>query len=568
MTLGGNAFTKHKMRALAALVVAGVMMAPALGRPASAAVPSPLPPDLVQELPDDLEVRAGATQGQWLLRFGSTVVNRGRGPLSIAGARTRRSTMAATQVVASGDGVPLLFRGVGTFRFRGRGGHAHWHFLDFDRFELVRAKDGRRVRPGRKTGFCVGDELDRRRGDVAEAPTPVAGNVCGFGEPGRAELLETMSVGFAQRYEPGLAGQHVDLTGLPAGRYRLRHVANPDRDLLESDYSNNVAAVTFELRWPRDPKGRPAIGIRGRSRGTSLRQGAYRSAGAYLDYAARPKPLNWPSAGRSERFVDPQRGIRVVTRGLGIDTYSAVEDAVYGLWHFSQWTRSRDPRFLREARRAAGWLSRKQGRDGTFRYNFEYSLGGDPPLVLRPGWYGAISQGLAASLWSRLYRVDHRRDYIRRARLSLRPFTKPAGRGGTASTFLDTDLPWFEGYATLPSKVHTLGHFLPALVGLYDMSDMSPTARSLFERSIRTLPRALPYFDTGARTTPWLAHLTAPVRPVETTAGTFQEQFVAELHALDSVRPNASLRAYRDRWERQLRVICRDPAELCQLPHR
>ena len=48
---------------------------------------------------------------------------------------------------------------------------------------------------------------------------------------------------------PRLEGQSIDITGLPAGRYVLRHRVNVDRALRESDYGDNSAEVPFELTW-------------------------------------------------------------------------------------------------------------------------------------------------------------------------------------------------------------------------------------------------------------------------------------------------------------------------------
>jgi len=55
--------------------------------------------------------------------------------------------------------------------------------------------------------------------------------------------------GYGDDYVPRLEGQSIDITGLPAGRYALRHRVNVDRALRESDYGDNSAEVLFQLTW-------------------------------------------------------------------------------------------------------------------------------------------------------------------------------------------------------------------------------------------------------------------------------------------------------------------------------
>lgn len=53
--------------------------------------------------------------------------------------------------------------------------------------------------------------------------------------------------GWIDRYSHSLPGQEVDVSSLAAGTYRLLVTVNPSNWFLESDYSNNLASVAFEL---------------------------------------------------------------------------------------------------------------------------------------------------------------------------------------------------------------------------------------------------------------------------------------------------------------------------------
>jgi hypothetical protein len=298
----------------------------------------------------------------------------------------------------------------------------------------------------------------------------------------------------------------------------------------------------------------------------------YDRAGPYLDYASRPHTIHWPSLSGATRQIDSQ-GI-LLTETTGEQTRSAVEDAVYGLVEWSKYERGGPRKYLARAKRATVWLAQKQDQAGLFHYDYEYDLGGPQrPLVLHRGWYGALAQGVTASLGSRLYRLTGKRFYLRLARRAIEPFSRMINQDGVQSRFLGTDNVFFEGYGTLPVAVHTLDHFMYSLVGLYDMADLSPVARGLFRRGLRTLSVALPYYDVVGpdgrpRSAPWLAQLTDPPRPAYTLQGFLQEQEVAILRALSSLRPKLKiLRTYERRYLRQLSWICLSPAELCQFAH-
>ena len=237
----------QKIALVAALAVLGAASASA--RPAA-----PLP-DLDQVLPRKLRVHERA--GHFTLGFASAVDNVGRAAVVIEGRRTPgQRTMRIRQLV---DG---RWRDVaGVLRYVISPDHAHWHLLDFERYEL-RRPDGGLVRPAAKTGFCLTDSFDAGPATLPGEPVHARWlNECGRRRPDLLRMREGISIGFRDVYEPFLEGQSVDLTRLPAGRYVLVHRANPTRALAESDYANNAASVLLEGRWPNGFARRPGVRI-------------------------------------------------------------------------------------------------------------------------------------------------------------------------------------------------------------------------------------------------------------------------------------------------------------------
>ena len=117
--------------------------------------------------------------------------------------------------------------------------HSHWHLLGFMRYEL-RTADGVRVVRDRKTGFCLGDRYRAALALPGRAPDPRYSERCGKGAPRLKSIREGISVGWGDNYSAHLEGQELEVTSLAPGRYVLVHRVNADRDLRESDYTDNV----------------------------------------------------------------------------------------------------------------------------------------------------------------------------------------------------------------------------------------------------------------------------------------------------------------------------------------
>ena len=263
-----------------------------IGRASSAAGAPARLPDLVQQMPRDLEITRAGTgpKAPYVLGFRSAVSNIGDGALVIEGHRRgpEIGTMIADQVVDR-DGAPKsVIPDVGRLRYVVSPDHRHWHLLGFDRYELRRA--GRRVAEIRdqKTGFCLGDRYVETGHTLqsAAAPAPVFTSRCGLGEPQLLGVSEGISVGYGDDYAANLEGQYLRLTGLAAGRYVLVHRVNADRRLHETDYGNDAASLLLELRWRN---GQPLVRILRQCPGT--------------DRCDRPPAAKPASAGPSVRTV-------------------------------------------------------------------------------------------------------------------------------------------------------------------------------------------------------------------------------------------------------------------------
>jgi hypothetical protein len=199
------------------------------------------------------------------LAFVSLASNLGEGPLVVQGRRASAvdPELTADQVLRRANGQQVMRPEVGVLAYVEDPTHEHWHLLPFMSYELRRASDFRLVVPDEKTGFCLGDRVDAkpRRRLPGEPAAPVFNTDCSAGDRSILAIEEGISVGWGDVYQAWRDGQHLDVTGLQAGRYVLVHRVNATRRLRESTYRNNASSVLLVLSWPEGATGSPAVRV-------------------------------------------------------------------------------------------------------------------------------------------------------------------------------------------------------------------------------------------------------------------------------------------------------------------
>jgi hypothetical protein len=217
---------------------------PAAGVAGADPAGAPHLPDLQTLVPTDLQVQVtGSTK---LLRLTNTVANLGAGRLEIrpqnsAGSKT---TVAFQRVFTHDDAKKWSLayeKEIGTFVFHPA--HNHWHLGGFARYDLLN-RNGKVVRSSRKVSFCLVDST------AVPSSLPHAADSRRYTTCSKNEV-QGISVGWGDIYSWSLAGQSINITGLPNGRYRLRSTADPFRRIQETDDTNNASVIRFKLRGRR-----------------------------------------------------------------------------------------------------------------------------------------------------------------------------------------------------------------------------------------------------------------------------------------------------------------------------
>jgi len=220
-----------------------------------------------------------------------------------------------------------------------------------------------------------------------------------------------------------------------------------------------------------------------------------------------------------------------------------VTTAQYGLANWTLWVLHHERDRLRRARRAADWLVATQRKTGQWLYRFAYRSPGTT-MELPVPWASALAQGQAISLLRRLYFHTHRRQYLRAARRALAPLGRSVARGGL--------LRWrrgeivFEEYPTERRSLPLNGH-LQTLIGLYDLSDLSPTARRWFRRGVRSAAGILPDYDAGGGRSLYSLVNLSGFPPFLADDG-YHSEHVEELRLLNRLSPHRAFRRYIARW--------------------
>lgn len=203
-------------------------------------------PDLGMAQIGDIKVDK-TPDGRRLLRFTAVIVNVGRGPFELHLRRASTSDpMAVSQRIYTSTGWREVASSAGTTF--GGDGHNHWHIVNLENSELVRLDNGSKAGTGVKLGFCFLDNVKYRL-TLPGAPTsPRYGGCLTAGTQTWLDVTMGLSVGWGDEYRWSLPDQYVDITGLAAGRYRLRVTADTQNLFVESDDTNNTTWVDLQIK--------------------------------------------------------------------------------------------------------------------------------------------------------------------------------------------------------------------------------------------------------------------------------------------------------------------------------
>lgn len=186
-------------------------------------------------------VRATHEGGRDMLAFAANTWNRGPAPLVVEGYRIPGTELMDANQIFYRDGAPVTSAPIGQMLFHHGVGHDHWHFTDFTRYELTNSRK-RVVATSGKQSWCVAptDAIDLNVPGALWRPQSTSlASACG--DIDAQWLRQVLPVGWGDTYVQTVAGQAIDITELPNGRYHIKVTVNPEGTLHERRTSNNVS---------------------------------------------------------------------------------------------------------------------------------------------------------------------------------------------------------------------------------------------------------------------------------------------------------------------------------------
>ena len=233
----------------AVVLFAGLVMATAW---AGDALPEPDPPVGAPVLPDlapkpQLNVTTGPVDGRQYIFFSTTIVNVGKSDFLLRAVRADDGWSVEQGIPYSESGAEIV-----PTKARlawGGDGHNHWHVARVATARLVPLDaDGRPVdvagRTDTKVGFCFYDHTR----ELVRGPDKAVYSEHSCGEEDDTIIGVGLSVGWNDMYRQSLPGQSIDVTGLPAGKYRLWTEIDEKGWFRETTRSNNRTWIDLDLR--------------------------------------------------------------------------------------------------------------------------------------------------------------------------------------------------------------------------------------------------------------------------------------------------------------------------------
>jgi hypothetical protein len=186
--------------------------------------------------------------GREILTFNATEWNMGPAPLVVEGFRRQGEDVMDAYQYFYENGEPVGRSSAGELHYHQGGGHSHWHFDQFARYQLL--DDSRtKVRQSGKQAWCLvpTDAIDLTVEGANWTPDDIGlGSACGGS--GSLWVREILDVGWGDTYSQYVSGQAFDVTNLPNGRYYIKVEVNPQGVLHEANASNNVTLRRISIR--------------------------------------------------------------------------------------------------------------------------------------------------------------------------------------------------------------------------------------------------------------------------------------------------------------------------------
>jgi Lysyl oxidase len=206
--------------------------------------PSPtltlLLPDLTPAPPDQIYIYQNPAIDQREIWYSTIIANTGDGPLEMLGLYNETlNQTTAIQRIKTAEG-QLMNTIAGNFVYHET--HNHWHFEDFAQTDIYALNPD-----GSPSGLTItSDKISFCMQDSAPLLSPVPEN----SQPaysGCESVIQGISAGWADIYDPTIPGQQLNISNLLDGPYLMRTTIDPANRIQEKDENNNTIDIYIEI---------------------------------------------------------------------------------------------------------------------------------------------------------------------------------------------------------------------------------------------------------------------------------------------------------------------------------
>lgn len=232
----------------------------------------------------------------------------------------------------------------------------------------------------------------------------------------------------------------------------------------------------------------------------------------------------------------------------GQQSYEIVQLAQFGMMEYGYYLDTNEDFHRKNCLACADKLVELQDRRGGWPCAFDYPCP-EVSSVLKAGWYSAMGQGQAVSLFARANALKPTQEYRTAAHRALEVLELPVEEGGVFTKLGDLD--FYEEYPTeIPS--YTLNGLMFCMLGLYDGSQIfeDEKAARMFRTMLHTLRTILPLYDDETITSYDLSHVTNPPRE-KLRNRKYHILHVELLQAIDSIAHDEIFSFYINKWMRR-----------------
>lgn len=232
----------------------------------------------------------------------------------------------------------------------------------------------------------------------------------------------------------------------------------------------------------------------------------------------------------------------------GRQSYQIVQLAQFGLMEYGYYLDTHEERHRENCLACADKLLALQDSRGGWPCDFDYPCP-EVNSVLKAGWYTAMGQGQAISLFVRANALREKEAYRTAAHRALEVLELPVEAGGVFTKLGDLD--FYEEYPTATPS-YTLNGLMFCMLGLYDGAQIfhDEKAAGMFQTMLCTLRTILPLYDDETVTSYDLSHVTNPPRK-KLRNRKYHILHIELLQAIDSIAHDEVFSFYINKWMRK-----------------